>query len=791
MKFSEQWLRQWVNPSISSKELLEQLTLAGLEVATARPVSASFTDVIIGNVLSVTPHPNADRLRVCQVEIGDHVPLSIVCGAANVREGLNVAVAKIGAVLPNLVIKKSKLRGVESSGMLCSESELGLTETSTGIMELAVDAPIGENIRTYLKLDDFIIDIELTPNRGDCLSILGIGREVAAINKLNLIEEVEEEPLTTSSFSDDEIAVNIVSSKDCLHYVGRVIRGVNNQVNTPPWMKERLRRSDVGLISPIVDITNYVMLELGQPLHAFDLNFVRKGIEVRLAHPDEKIQLLDQRQLTLDPTDLLVISDNKPVALAGIMGEQGSGVSLETTDIFLESALFNSARISKTARRLGIFTESSHRFERGVDVKLQKRAIQRCTQLILEIANGLPGPLIERGEIIHEKNSILLRRHRIEQILGIKFNDEEIVDILERLNMEVIQSGVNWQVTPPSYRQDLQTEVSLIGELARLKGYNQIPSVPLQAELKFLPIPEKKLTLANIKKLFTDRGYQEAITYSFVDPSYEKLLALQPKPLSLLNPISVDLSVMRTNHWPGLLKTYQYNAYRQQSRVRLIEIGLCFDNTQAELLQGWRLGGLCAGPLMPEQWGEARRSVDFHDIRNDIESLLKLAKKSNYDFQKVEHPALHPGKSAKIICDQVVIGLIGALHPSLAQKLDIQQPLYLFDLKLDSIMNTSLPSYTPISKFPAIRRDLALIMAKDVEAGSIKKYILNWQGELLRDVQIFDVYQGKGIDVDKKSIAFSLVFQHVSRTLVDAEINDFMQKIVAGLYNEFNATLRD
>jgi phenylalanyl-tRNA synthetase beta chain len=788
MKFSEQWLREWVNPPVSSRELTEQLTLAGFEVKSVQPVAPHFTDVVIGQVMEVTAHPNAERLRICYVNVGENELLPIVCGAPNVRQDLKVAVAQIGAILPgNIEIKKSKLRGVESCGMLCSEKELGLAETSSGIMELPDTAPIGENLRHYLQLDDNIIDIDITPNRGDCFSIIGIAREVAAINQQKMKSST---PQPAASLITEQLAINLLAP-ECPHYMGRVIKKVNNKIPSPRWMQERLRRSGIRPISPVVDVTNYVLMEMGQPLHAFERSAVQEGIAVRFAQENEQIVLLDDQQLILSKEDLVIVSADEPIALAGIMGGKGSSVTLETCDIFIESALFSASTLSKTARKYGIHTDSSLRFERGIDYSLQREALERATELILAIAKGEAGPIIDVGESSPRRESILLRRQRVKRVLGMNFSDEEIVATLQRLNMQVSCAGVDWEVTVPSYRQDVQTEIDLIEELARIYGYHNMASCSLSASLQFLPVPETKLNIHTIKKMLADRGYQEAITYSFVDPFVEKQLALQSEPFQLLNPISPELSTMRTNHWPGLIKAYQYNAYRQQSRVRLFEAGLCFRHEQDGLLQERRLGGLCSGDVALEQWQAPKRSVDFYDVKGDVENILKLARKTQCKFESVWHPALHPGKSAAIICDQRCIGLIGALHPSVSEKLDIQQPIYLFDLNLDSIMDVPLPTYSPISKFPAIRRDLALLVATNVPAERIKEKILDYGKGWLKNVQIFDVYQGKGIETGKKSIALSLTFQLDSRTLVDTEVNDLMQKIVIKLHQEFNAILRD
>jgi phenylalanyl-tRNA synthetase beta chain len=791
MKFSEQWLREWVNPPASRSELVEELTLAGFEVDSVMPIAADFCNVVVGEVIEVVQHPDADRLRVCQVDVAEQAPLTIVCGAKNVREGLKVAVAKVNAVLPgDFKIKKNKLRGVDSFGMICSENELGLAEASSGIMELPSDAPIGVNIRDYLKLDDAIIDVDFTPNRGDCLSIQGLAREVAAFYNLEVTrpyQEYREGPLSPSNLS----VVNQAPDA-CPHYIGRVITDIRIDTETPIWMKEKLRRSDIRSISPIVDITNYVLLELGQPLHSFDLSKVAKGIEIRFAEENEKIHLLDDQELTLSSEDLVISSNDKPVALAGIKGGSDSGINEKTTDIFLESALFHPSTISKTCRKFKLFTDSSHRFEKGVDYHLQRQAIERASALILEIVGGNLGEIQELGKPFKKMPSIFLRENRIGRILGIQLPKQDIKDLLQRLSMETQDKEGGWEVIPPSYRQDIVIEIDVIEEIARLHGYDNIPGKRLSAELRFVPKYESYLDINHLKQLLMVRGYQEAITYSFVDPKYEKLLGLQKQPLEIINPIASDLAVMRTNLWSGLLKTYQYNYHRQQSRVRLFEVGLCFYKEENKVIQSMRISGLSAGLLYKEQWGEPKRAVDFFDVKADVENiLLRIGKSKDVRFEPYAQTALHPGKAASIYLGDQLIGSVGAIHPNISQTLDINQSLYLFDLNLEPMRNIPLSTYKTISKFPAIRRDIALMVATDVPAERIKEKILDSGADLLKNVQIFDVYQGKGIDPNKKSIALSLFFQHDLRTLIDSEINSFMQNIINILYKEFDAILRD
>jgi phenylalanyl-tRNA synthetase beta chain len=798
MKFSERWLREWVNPPITSEDLANQLTLAGLEVNSVTPVAPPFDRVVIGQVIDVQPHPNADRLRVCRVDVGDE-KLNIVCGAQNVRRDLKVPVAKVSAVLPGgMQIKKSIIRGVESCGMICSENELGLADTSLGIMELPDDAPIGMDFREYLLLDDKIIDIDLTPNRGDCLSILGIAREVAVLNKIPLlrnetITDRNTQPIKSASNSK-KLPIRVLNPEACPHYVSRIIRNINPSAITPTWMIEKLRRSGIRVIHPVVDITNYVMLELGQPLHAFDLDKLSDTVEVRFAQHGEEIILLDGQRLGLDTRDLVIADQTGILALAGIMGGASSGITSETKSLFLESAYFKQSIIAGTARRYGLQTDSSHRFERGVDPSLQIRALQLASELIIEVLGGELSPPMEcvAESELPKQPHILLRSSQIQRVLGIALSENQVAEILHRLDMIVTKKeDNNWQVLPPSYRFDINVEVDLIEELARVYGYAAIPYRKITAELEVLPKSETKLDLRRIRSLFVNRGYQEAITYSFVDPKAQKLLS-PLRPLELLNPISFDLAVMRINHWPGLIQAYLRNQHRQQTRVRLFEIGTCFIEDQSQLHQPLRMGGLISGDIYPEQWGEPKRSVDFFDMKSDLENLSNIiGYKKKFKFNFTNHPALHPGKSAEIQLNNQLIGYIGALHPKVQQQLNILQTVYLFDLNLENIMTISLPKYETISKFPAIRRDIAIVLAAEIPVEKITEKILDYAGELLKNVQIFDIYQGKGIGIGKKSIALGLTFQHLSRTLVDVEVNDYMQHLLQLLHSEFNVTLRD
>lgn len=793
MKFSEQWLREWVNPRINTSDLAEQLTLLGLEVDSCVPVASDFQGVVVGEVLETTQHPDADRLRVCKVNIGESEPVTIVCGGQNVRAHLKVPVATVGATLaPDFKIKKAKLRGVESNGMICSESELGLTETSSGIIELPPNAPIGQDVRTYLQLNDYIIDVDLTPNRGDCLSLLGIAREIAARNNIPL-SNTEVLQTRVVPIIEDSFPIAVEEPTKCPRYIGRIINNISTVAESPLWLTEKLRRSGIRSIHPIVDVTNYVMLELGQPLHAFDLDKLKGEIRVRVARTGEKVDLLDDQHIELDD-QALVISDQQGIqAIAGIKGASASAVSTETQNIFLESAFFASPTIAKTMRQYGLYTDSAYRFERGVDPHLPQVAIERATQLILEILGGEAGPNVEisSSDDLPQRPIIELRHNRIKRILGITLDSDTVVNILRRLNMSIETTQHGWLVKPPSYRFDLKSEIDLIEEIARLHGYENISSEPMIEKLTTRIDSETNTNLHRIRSLFVDSGYLEAITYSFVDPKIQTLLGGNADNLTLVNPISSELSIMRVNHWPGLVQAVIYNQARQQERVRLFEIGLCFAEEQSNLKQTLHLGAVLAGTIYPSQWGIPKRNVDFFDMKCDIENLLKLTNQQQYQFIPGGHSALHPGKSATLNVKGQPVGYFGCLHPEILQKLDISTEVYLLDINLETILASSLPMYTSFSKFPFIKRDLAFIVNSEIAVDEILKKILDSADHLLKNVNVFDVYQGKGIEQGKKSIALGLVFQDDSRTLVDTEVNDNIQRLIDVLQSEFNATLRD
>ncbi|MEZ3187559.1 phenylalanine--tRNA ligase subunit beta [Pseudomonas sp. LM13] len=791
MKFSEQWLRSWVNPQVSREELVARLSMVGLEVDAVTPVAGSFSGVIVGEVLETAQHPDADKLRVCQVSNGKET-FQVVCGAPNVRPGLKIPFAMIGAQLPgDFKIKKAKLRGVESNGMLCSETELQIGSDDSGLMELAAGAPVGADLREYLDLDDVSIEIGLTPNRGDCLSLAGLAREVGAIYGA----EVRSVDFAAAKVVHQDVRpVEVLAPKACPRYLGRVIRNVDLSRPAPLWMVERLRRSDIRSIDAVVDVTNYVMLELGQPLHAFDLDEIKGGIRVRMADEGEKLVLLDGQEIVLRSDTLVIADHERPLAVAGVMGGEHSGVSASTRSIFLESAFFDTIALAGKARSYGLHTDASHRFERGVDSQLPHRAMERATNLLLEIVGGEAGPIVEAASEGDLPNiaPVTLRAERINQMLGLELDHGEVVRLLTSLGLTVAQDAEGrWQVSVPSHRFDISLEVDLIEELGRLYGYDRLPVRYPQARLAPVAKPEARAELPLLRRLLVARGYQEAITYSFIDPKLFELFSPGVKPLELANPISADMAAMRASLWPGLVKALQYNLNRQQSRVRLFEAGLRFVGQLPGLEQDAMLAGVVTGSREPEGWANTSETVDFFDVKADVEALLAFAGNAGaYRFVPGEHPALHPGQTARVERDGQLVGFVGSLHPELASALGIDQPVYLFELKLAEIAEGRMPSFAELSRFPEVRRDLAVLVGREVMAQDILDCIRVVAGANLTDLKLFDVYQGKGIDPLSKSVAVGLTWQHPSRTLNDDEVNETMLKILTSLEERFNATLR-
>ena len=801
MKFSEQWLREFVSPPLTTQQLIDQLTMAGLEVDGFEPVAASFSSVVVAEVLETSPHPDADKLTVCRVNAGDQ-EVQIVCGAANVRPGIKVPLAKVGAKLEDFKIKKAKLRGVESFGMLCSERELGLSDNHEGLMELPVDAPVGMDVRGYLQLDDVIVDLDLTPNRSDCLGMIGLARETGVINGLDV------KPLTVLPVPpthDQTFSVALAAGAACPRFAGRVIKGIRLDAETPLWMQEKLRRCDIRSIDPVVDVTNYVMMELGQPMHAYDFDELQGKIVVRISKADEQVTLLDGQAVKLHQDTLLITDDSGPIGIAGIMGGLSTSVTDKTTNIFLESAFFAPTAIAGRARTYGMNTDASHRFERGVDWQGQVRAIERATALLIEIAGGEAGPTIETidADTLPVNQQVSLRANRIERLLGVEIKEAEVDKMLGRLgfeNQRSIQDGAAlWEVTAPSFRFDIAIEADLIEEVSRIYGYNNLPVRTPKVNLSMAPVAEDQLPVNRIKDELVSLGYQETITYSFVDPKLQATLDPQQQPIALANPISAEMGVMRTTLWSGLIKALIYNSNRQQNRIRLFETGLRFlqvpdqpSLSLANITQEAMLAGVACGPRFPENWAQKSEAIDFYDIKADVEALIGLTGLADeFSFKAAECAALHPGQCAGIYRQGQLVGYVGLLDPRVQQTLDLDQAVYLFELKLALLTPKRLPNAAPLSRFPEVRRDIAIIVDSSVNAAEINTCVMQAADETFRNLKLFDVYQGKGIDPNRKSIALGLTFQHVSRTLTDEEISVSVDQIVTALESQLAASLRN
>jgi phenylalanyl-tRNA synthetase beta chain len=791
MKFSENWLRTFVNPPLSTGNLAQALTMAGLEVEAIEPVAPAFSKVVVAEVLSVHRHPDADHLYVCKVNtdsVESGEPLQIVCGAANVHAGVKVPCALEGAELPGLTIKRTRIRGIESAGMLCSAKELGLEEISAGLLLLPDSAPTGMDFRHYYELEDKLLTLKLTPNRGDCLGLWGIAREVAAITSEDL------KPLTIKPITgqlDDALVIQVDAPDACPLYCGRVVRGVSLDVPTPQWILRRLERSGLRSINAVVDITNYVMLEIGQPLHAFDLakiaGALRGSIHVRYAKPGERLQLLNDEDLMLQPGMLVIADEVKPLALAGIMGGNESGVVQGATDIFLESAFFSPEVISGKSFSLGFSSDSAYRFERGVDFGATRDAMERATGLILDICGGETGPITEIRGKLPQRDPIRLRVERTRRVLGIDLGEAGIAELFRRLQFGFSVVGGVFQVTPPTYRFDLAIEEDLIEELARIHGYNHIPATLPQMKLGMLPAPEALKPLARLRESMTGRDYQEVINYAFVDASWELELAGNTAPVALKNPLSNQLAVMRSSLIGGLISNLQFNLNRKQPRIRLFEIGGCFEKSGEVYAQHEKLAGLCYGDAMAEQWGERARAVDFYDAKADIEALFFPAA---VEVVAAPHAALHPGKSALIRLDSKIAGYLGELHPRWQQKFGLPKSVVLFELDAASIMARTLPNAAEISKYPPIRRDIAVVVSENIRVQAMLNCMYAEKLPVISEISLFDVYHGKGMENGKKSLAFRMLLQDTQKTLTDAEADRVVAQLINVLQNQFGAKLR-
>ena len=789
MKVSEQWLREWVDPPHDVDDIAERLTLGGLEVGNIMPAAPSLAGVVVSEVIEVQAHPRADRLSLCRVFDGrqEH---QVVCGAPNVVPSMKTAYAAPGVSLPGgHTIEPARIRGVESSGMLCSAAELGLGEDASGIIELPASASPGAELTEALGLDDAVIDIDLTPNRGDCFCVIGIARDLAALTGSPMkMPEVA----SVVAKSDARFTVELADGDACPRYAGRVIEGLDPHGRTPLWMQERLRRSGVRCVHPLVDVTNYVMLEFGQPMHVFDCDKLKGRIVVRGAHASEHLMLLDGQELELDEGTLVITDESGPVALAGVMGGDTTAVSAVTTKVFLESAFFEPIRLAGVARRYRLHTDASTRFERGVDPTMQARAVERATALILEIYGGSAGPCeVSDLGTVAVPAAIEFRPAAVERLLGVSVDDGRIEEIFESLEMKVVRSGGAWLVSPPAFRFDITMEADLIEEVARVHGYDAIPyRIPPGAAAPAVPVRESSLE-GSLRRCLAARGYFEAVTYSFIDPGHGRLFEPDAEPVLLENPISSDMSAMRRSLWPGLTFAARYNLNRQREDISLFEIGMVFRRDGGQLSQAHRVSGVRCGRAVLQQWGESPRDIDFYDLKQDVESLTKTLGQAGTRIEPGTHPALHPGQCARIMLGTENIGWLGALHPVIAQSIDVDKPFFLFEIDYKFGAAPPIPQFRPISKFPAVRRDINVVVDESVAAVACLEAVREAAGEKLQDLQLFDVYRGQGIDCDKKSLTISLLFQALSSTLMDDEVDSAMQRVLENLSNRVGGRLRE
>lgn len=782
MQFSENWLRTFVNPTLSTDELGHAMTMAGLEVEEQQAAAVAFSRVVIAEILEASKHPDADRLQVCKVNIGGQV-LQIVCGAPNARAGLKAPCALVGAELPGISIRQAKVRGVESFGMMCSAKELGLAAEATGLLELPADAPVGQDIREYFDLNDTLFTLKLTPNRADCLSILGIARDVAAMTGAPLNIPAGSRMDIGSQAS---LTVNVQAADACPAYYGCVIEGVNAKAATPDWMKQRLERSGIRSISAIVDVTNYVLLELGQPMHAFDLHKLSGQIQVRFASAGETLKLLNSTEIHLKSDDLVIADTRGAVALAGIMGGEPSSVTDDTTNIFLESAFFTPDVMAGKARRLGLSTDSSYRFERGVDFGNTRNALERASALIIEICGGTVGPVTQAVGTLPARHAVTLRYSRLCDVMGMQIPQAEVSKLLRQLGFQTQEKDGVYTVQAPGYRFDIAREEDLIEEIARLYGYEHLPALAPMADMRMLPASETSRSASWLRNVLVSQGYQEAITYSFVDAAWERDLMANDTPIALKNPIASNMGVMRTGLWGGLLDALSYNLNRKQERVMLFELGASYHAASGAYAEKTKISGVFHGDVLPEQWAEKARQADFYDVKATVDALT-----ANMAEYRVEsHPALHPGQSAGVYLREKHIGWLGKMHPKWQQKLDLAKNTFLFELDVQALLQTEVARYREVPKFPAVRRDVAVVVEADLPVQAIVQAVKMAKIPLLQEVQLFDVYQGKGVEENKKSLAFLVLMQDTDRTMQDADADIVMDKLLKLLQAQFGAQLR-
>jgi phenylalanyl-tRNA synthetase beta chain len=788
VKLSETWLREWVNPQATIEGIAQRLVMGGLELEIEPALDTLPQGVVVGRITAAERHPQADRLQVCRVDVGAGEPLQIVCGAPNARVGLNAPCATVGARLPGgMAITQAKLRGVDSFGMLCSAKELALSDKSDGLLELDATAKPGQPIGDYLRLDDHILNLEITPNRGDCLSVLGLARDVAALFGVNM-KRPNLPPAVV--VGDRTLKVEIEDAETCPTYAGRIISKLNAKARTPDWMRERLRRSGLRCINPLVDVTNYVMLELGQPLHAFDREKLNGTVRVRRAQAGEQLQMLTGETVVLERMELLIADDIGPLALAGVMGGLASGVTETTTSIFLESACFAPAAVAGTARRHKLVSDASYRFERGVDPGLQRIALDRATQLITEICGGEVHPVSQAGRNQPEVVSIRLRHARMTQLLGHEIAGREVEQLLGRLGITTRNEiGDTWLCRIPSHRYDLRLEVDLIEEVARLHGYDRIPARPYAAALAPSRPVEGRRPLALARTTLIARGWQEVVSLAFTDPRAQAALDPQAATIAVDNPIAETQSVMRTNLWPGLVAAWLHNRQRQIARVRLFEAGACFALQDGAVVETTRIAGVAAGDAFAEQWGKKNRPVDFHDLKADVVALFGAAT-DDYRFEAAAHAALHPGRGARVLRGATAVGWIGELHPSAVRTLDLPRAPLVFELDWPAIQDLPVPRAQALSEFPSSRRDIAVVVNETVPAQALVDCVRSAGGNLLQKVFVFDIYRGESVGNACKSVALGLIFNDYSRTLTVDDIDAATASITEALGRELAATIR-
>jgi len=796
MKFSENWLREWTNPQWDTNTLSEELSLAGLEVDGADPVAGAFTNVVVGHVISVEKHPDADKLNVTQVDVGEDEPVQIVCGAKNVVTGMKACCAKVGAVLPgDFKIKKAKLRGVPSHGMLCGATEIGLPDDGVdGLFVLPADAPIGTDVREYLDLNDMTIDVDLTPNRADCFSILGLARDVYAISDADFTQPFEDKDMAGTAACNQNVV--ITEPQSCPKYLGCVVSDFDTSAKTPNWMVQKLQRSGLRSLSLVVDITNYVLLEFGQPMHAFDMDTLKGDIQVRMATAGEKLTTLDEKEVTLADNTLVIADDSGAIALAGIMGGLSTSVTDKTSTIFFESAHFARLAITGKARQYGLHTDSSMRFERGVDPMLPERALNRALQLFTEIASGVVSEIqVNLSEEDLPKAAVIeLRRETIASRLGVEVADATVEKIFKDLGFDISTNDAGWSLTAPTYRFDMAIEMDLIEEIGRVYGYNNLPETPVLAPMTLNELPESEQSLNTLKTGLVQRGYNEVVTYSFVAEDKQKAIAPDLPYVLLKNPISDDMKAMRTTLFTGLLQSVAYNQNRQQSRVRLFETGLVFYKNASDptgATQTPMFGGAIVGPAKAAGWDMDSRNADFFDLKGDVETLLSMSHQlDKVRFEPCTNTALHPGQSASITLDGKEVGVMGQLHPQLVKTMGVSGTVFMFQIRQDVLMTMDVPKATAISKFPEMHRDLAFVVEESLPVQQLIDAVVSVKSDILKSVDIFDIYRGQGIEETQKSIAITLKIQHQERTLQDEEVETLVTEILAAAKKAANAELR-